>query len=919
MKRVLKNLTPHQKVFKKQNSFLRQNVLKVTKAYLNVRRIILLTTNQLKYREYLKNFELYGIGVQLESPVNKTEEDFISLLSDPKCISILKDDTYLFKAGTTEKADVDHLELVDNVTHLNVRFLNKSGELVKTSYEHTTRGYIDILKKKPYPLGVFGFDDVFTVLHTGNTYLEMDKLGQKISARDMVLSKYIKDRFYYKKKLDLNFEPLQLEGSIDFSKSVSDYLKNHDLFTNEWTEKFKLSNMFEEMANRGVVFKSSKNRREKNYFSTLVNPAIPLVAKRDRVHQSTFMAHDLGHFHILELLYTGEEETELQKLVYITYRMISEAATMMIADVLFAESLKRSKIEYEYQQRKIHPLYSESNLDIDRDGVVNVLKKLIKANVEFCCKGNEEEWKKLLGDNFETVFGRFKQKFEPFFIEDYRWNVENYENMSKRKKTMKIWWNEIKPMRDLTPDVPMYSIDDFIVLMTEKLEKKSAIPTEKIVDLVLETMMEKVILPVFEKDKVEPFPNDRKLYNCFLRYMIGQFALFSQHDSLSETKIYRDNLLQFLREKSKTKSISLKEIKNAMKFYSSYVDILLSKNLISLDDSLTYKEKLFSINSSSLEKSFSSSRLLFAFTFSLSCLIFEFIIFELLNFFPIEIRSITLRLVLFIMIINLLIILPFSQFYLSINIGKYSIYISIFLYFVYIYFFWKLIDPLDNENISLLESALSRISIIGVTSIAVFSGFGAVYWPMSNIGMLTTHNIMDTIQIQKQFDKTQDLIKLNQKKLENFEKHEDNQTNANFFSSFFRSKQKNEKEIEFLKDQIQILENVAQDISFELKEAKEDEKFLKFSQSTFGKIWRVVAYIFSFYCIYKIFMSFINIIFRREISKIDPVERIIQFISIFILRHEIDVQYWSHQVNFILTSLLIFLSIRSLLLNLHKV
>ena len=233
------------------------------------------------------------------------------------------------------------------------------------------------------------------------------------------------------------------------------------------------------------------------------------------------MAHDLGHFHILELLYTGEEETDLQKLVYITYRMISEAATMMIADVLFAESLKRSNVEYEYYQRKIHPLYSESNLDIDRDGVVFVLKKLIKANVEFCCKGNEEEWKNLLGDNFEKVFKPFKEKFAPFFIEDYRWNVENYENMSKRKKTMKIWWNDVKTMRYLTSDVPMYSIDDFIFLISEKLNNDS-LPTEKIVDLVFETMMEKIILPVFEKEKIESFSENRRLYNCFLRYMIGQ-------------------------------------------------------------------------------------------------------------------------------------------------------------------------------------------------------------------------------------------------------------------------------------------------------------------------------------------------------------------------------------------------------------
>jgi hypothetical protein len=66
--------------------------------------------------------------------------------------------------------------------------------------------------------------------------------------------------------------------------------------------------------------------------------------------------------------------------------------------------------------------------------------------------------------------------------------------------------------------------------------------------------------------------------------------LFSQHDSLSETQIYRTNLLEFLIEKSSTKTIELDEIDNAMKFFGSYVDVLLSKNLISIDDSETYKE-----------------------------------------------------------------------------------------------------------------------------------------------------------------------------------------------------------------------------------------------------------------------------------------------------------------------------------------
>lgn len=427
------------------------------------------------------------------------------------------------------------------------------------------------------------------VQHTGKTYLEMAEMGGKISARDMVISKYIKDRFYYKKRLDLNFQPQQLDSSVDFSKSVLNYFETNPLFSNKYAKDFKLFNMFTEVCNRGVVFKSSKNRREKNYFSTVVNPAIPLVAKRDPVHEATFMAHDIGHFYILEPLYTGYENTEIQKLVYITYRMISEATTMVLADVLFVESIKRSGVEYDYSARKIHPLYSSSKLDIEKDGIIKVMKTLMDANVNFCCKGDETLWRSLVP---EDVFLRFKDKFEPFFIEDYRWNVENYENMTKRSKILRNWWDSIKHLRKITNDVNMFSIDDFIMMMSNnnKIERANDFTKERLVDMVWKTMWEEVILPMFELPKIEPYPQERQLYNSFLRYMIGQFALFSEHEQVSETKLYRKMLTQLLYEKSHNHSITLKGIQNATDFFASYVDTLQQKNMISIDDCHTFKE-----------------------------------------------------------------------------------------------------------------------------------------------------------------------------------------------------------------------------------------------------------------------------------------------------------------------------------------
>ena len=167
------------------------------------------------------------------------------------------------------------------------------------------------------------------------------------------------------------------------------------MYNNESTRKYKVTNIWKTVVNDGLVFKSSKNRRENNYFSTLLNPALPLVSKKDPIHETTFQVHDCGHFCILELIYTGYETSELQQLVYIAFRMISEAVTMMIADVLFIHALKMQGIEYDFDSRKIYPLYSSSNLDFDRDGIVPTLEKLIRANVDLALKGNDTKFKKI--------------------------------------------------------------------------------------------------------------------------------------------------------------------------------------------------------------------------------------------------------------------------------------------------------------------------------------------------------------------------------------------------------------------------------------------------------------------------------------------------------------------------------------------
>lgn len=93
--------------------------------------------------------------------------------------------------------------------------------------------------------------------------------------------------------------------------------------------------------------------------------------------------------------------------------MISEAVTMMMADVMFIDTLKRSGVEYDFNSRKIYPLFQATGLDFERDGVLPALYKLCKANVAYCCKGDDTLWRELVKNHpqGEQVLHNFKDKF----------------------------------------------------------------------------------------------------------------------------------------------------------------------------------------------------------------------------------------------------------------------------------------------------------------------------------------------------------------------------------------------------------------------------------------------------------------------------------------------------------------------------
>lgn len=120
-----------------------------------------------------------------------------------------------------------------------------------------------------------------------------------------------------------------------------------------------------------------------------------------------------------------------------------------------------------------------------------------------------------------------------------------------------------------------------------------------------------------------------------------------------------------------------------------------------------------------------------------------------------------------------------------------------------------------------------------------------------------------------------------------------------------------------LRLEISGLEELAHQLFIELNDMKHMQERQKWSSTWQGKYFNLLGLFFSFYCVYKIFMCTINIIFDR-VGKKDVVTRGIE-IAVLWLGFKFDVGFWSQHISFFLVGCIVVTSIRGLLITLTKV
>jgi hypothetical protein len=120
-----------------------------------------------------------------------------------------------------------------------------------------------------------------------------------------------------------------------------------------------------------------------------------------------------------------------------------------------------------------------------------------------------------------------------------------------------------------------------------------------------------------------------------------------------------------------------------------------------------------------------------------------------------------------------------------------------------------------------------------------------------------------------------------------------------------------------LSKEVGALEELGRHLFLEYVEMHSLRERMAYSKTLKGRYFDILGHFFSIYCIYKIFMCIINIIFDR-VGKVDPVTKGLTITVNWLGMQEDEAIFWSQHVSFILVGVIVITSVRGLLITLTK-
>uniref|UniRef100_A0A669EXE7 G protein-coupled receptor 89B n=1 Tax=Oreochromis niloticus TaxID=8128 RepID=A0A669EXE7_ORENI len=300
-------------------------------------------------------------------------------------------------------------------------------------------------------------------------------------------------------------------------------------------------------------------------------------------------------------------------------------------------------------------------------------------------------------------------------------------------------------------------------------------------------------------------------------------------------------------------------------------------------------------------------QVVFSVTFAFSCTMFELIIFEILGALSSSSRYFHWKLNLYVILLVLIFVVPFYIGYFVVSnirlLQRQRLLFACMVWFTFMYFFWKLGDPfpilspisnivLWKEWILSIEQLISRVGVIGVTLMALLSGFGAVNCPYTYMSyFLRNVTDSDILALERRLLQTMDMIVSKKKRIamtrrQMYQRGEDQNKQTGFWGMIksVTSTQTGSENLSLVQQEVDALEELSRQLFLETVDLQATKERIEYSKTFQGKYFNFLGYFFSIYCVWKIFM----------------------------------VKFWSQHISFILVGIIIVTSIRGLLITLTK-
>lgn len=331
-------------------------------------------------------------------------------------------------------------------------------------------------------------------------------------------------------------------------------------------------------------------------------------------------------------------------------------------------------------------------------------------------------------------------------------------------------------------------------------------------------------------------------------------------------------------------------------------------------------------------------------TIALSMVLAELILCEISNTLDPIARTFALSFTLTSLLVLLIVVIPLLELHATISAASYIFWadgrgrfsfawvLEIVGFLLWMMGFWWVGQGLPGTHVhsnwratfgegSLSEACLERVGVIGISLMALLSGFASVSSLWQNFGK-KARRVTDTDIERKQagLEATNDMLATKQSRLRALERKISDAPPEGLVTKFMGSIRGGSSDVQERKSlelEISGLETMARSLSASLSSYKDRRRNQQRSSTSTGRLLLLISYGFSLYCLYRIFATSVATLRRwwRPDSTFSGTDPINNFLALMAKHWDpsLDRRAWSQQISFFLSGVILFASFSAVL------